>query len=184
MGTYKRAVSSRAASSGRPIHGRRPEPGDGDCHVVAVQLPPTREEGPMPDPAAQSTERTSDLPRVLAFYKDTWDDDGTAVGWTTVAWGLALPDGGAVTVPLEGQPSATLWLSVSDAAEALAAYVDTPTPARRLDEASPDRDVRSSTTSALRSSSGSGATQPACSPVVAAAGEDRRLGRDQPGVER
>jgi hypothetical protein len=138
----------------------------------------------MPDPAAQSTERTSDLPRVLAFYMDTWDDDGIALGWTTVAWGLALPNGAAVTVPLEGQPSATLWLSVSDAAEALGAYVDTPNPARRLGEARPDRDVRASTTSALRSSSGCDATQPACSPVVAARGEDGPLGRDQPGVER
>jgi hypothetical protein len=138
----------------------------------------------MPDPETQSTDRTSDLPRVLAFYRDTWDDDGTAVGWMTVAWGLALPNGAAVTVPLEGPPSATLWSTVGDAAEALDAYVDTPTPARRLDEARTDRDVRPSTTSTLRSSSGSGAAQPACPPAIAEGGEDRPPGRDQSGAER
>ena len=127
----------------------------------------------------------SDLPRVLAFYRDTWDDDGTAVGWRTVAWGLALPNGAAVTVPLDGPPSATLWSSLGDAAEALDAYVDAPAPARRLDdEARPDPGVRASTTSSLRLSSGSDAAQPACPPAVAASGEDRPLGRDQSGAER
>jgi hypothetical protein len=140
----------------------------------------------MPDQvsARPGAERASGLPRVLAFYHDTWDDDGIAVGWKTVAWGLALPNGAAVTVPLDGPPSATLWPSVGDAAEALDAYVDSPAPARRLDEARPDGDVRASTTSSLRSSSGSGAAQPACPPAVAASGEDRPLGRDQSGAER
>jgi hypothetical protein len=122
------------------------------------------------------------LPRVLAFYQDTWADDGTAIGWRTVAWGLALTGGAAVTVPIEGPPTATLWPSVDDAATALDAYVDTPAPARRLVESKSHRDVRASTTSSLRSSDGT-AAQPARPLDPAEAAGDGPLGHDQAGAE-
>jgi hypothetical protein len=71
-------------------------------------------------------------PRLLAFYQDVVDDDvASAIGWTTVAWGLAFPDGSALTIPAHGLRYVTLWGSVAEAADALEAYVDTPAPTHR-----------------------------------------------------
>lgn len=72
------------------------------------------------------------VPRLLAFYQDLWDEDGTAVGWKPVAWGLRFADGSAISVSIEGRPSVTLWQSLEDATEALDAYVDTPEPRTHL----------------------------------------------------
>jgi hypothetical protein len=74
------------------------------------------------------------VPRLLAFYQDLWDDDGTPVGWRPIAWGLRFADGSAVSVNIEGKPSVTLWHSVDDALAALDAFVDTPEPRANLDE--------------------------------------------------
>ena len=73
------------------------------------------------------------VPRSLAFYQDLWDDDGTALGWRPIAWGLRFADGSAISVNIEGRPSVTLWHSIEDATEALDAYVDTPEPRAHLD---------------------------------------------------
>ena len=73
------------------------------------------------------------VPRLLAFYQDLWDDDGTAMGWRPLARGLRFADGSAITVNIEGRPSVTLWHSIEDATEALDAYVDTPEPRAHLD---------------------------------------------------
>jgi hypothetical protein len=73
------------------------------------------------------------VPRLLAFYRDLWDDDGTAVGWQPIAWGLRFADGSALSISIEGPPSVTLWQSVEDATEALDAYVDTAEPRINLD---------------------------------------------------
>lgn len=72
------------------------------------------------------------VPRLLAFYQDQWDEDGTALGWRPVAWGLRFADGSAVSISVEGKPSVTLWQSVEDATEALEAYVDTAEPRTHL----------------------------------------------------
>jgi hypothetical protein len=77
------------------------------------------------------------VPRLLAFYKDLWDDDGTAVGWQPIAWGLRFADGSALSISIEGPPSVTLWQSVEDATEALDAYVDTAEPRINLDRTLP-----------------------------------------------
>lgn len=74
------------------------------------------------------------VPRLLAFYQDLWDDDGTPVGWRPIAWGLRFADGSAVSVTIEGKPSVSLWHSVEDALAALDAFVDTPNPRAHLDE--------------------------------------------------
>jgi hypothetical protein len=77
------------------------------------------------------------VPRLLAFYQDLWDDDGTALGWKPIAWGLRFADGSAISVPVEGRPAVTLWQSLEDATEALDAYVDTPEPRTHLDPPKP-----------------------------------------------
>lgn len=77
------------------------------------------------------------VPRLLAFYRDLWDDDGTAVGWQPIAWGLRFADGSALSISIEGPPSVTLWQSVEDATEALDAYVDTAEPRINLDRPLP-----------------------------------------------
>jgi hypothetical protein len=74
------------------------------------------------------------VPRLLAFYQDLWDEDGTPVGWKPVAWGLRFADGSTVSVNVEGKPSVTLWHSIEDALTALDAFVDTPEPRGSLDE--------------------------------------------------
>lgn len=133
-----------------------------------------------PTSAMPGTDRPPpDLPQTLAFYQDTWDDDGTAVGWTTVAWGLALADGSAVTVPVGGPPSVTLWPSVDAAATALDAYVDAPAPSRRV----ADGHIRASTTPSLRSSDGT-AAQPARPSDPSEAAGDGLLGHDQGRAEQ
>ena len=71
------------------------------------------------------------LPRLLAFYRDSWDGDGVATGWHTVAWGLALPDGTAISVPVTGPTAVTVWTSLEDALFTLDAYVDDVVPRRR-----------------------------------------------------
>ncbi len=73
------------------------------------------------------------VPRLLAFYQDLWDDDGTAMGWRPIAWGLRFADGSALSVNVDGKPAVTLWQSLDDAMEALDAYVDTPEPRAHLD---------------------------------------------------
>jgi hypothetical protein len=78
--------------------------------------------------------RSLDLPRVLAFYQDVVDDDGTVIGWRTVAWGLVFGDGSAVSVPVGRPVSVTLWPCLEDAAAALDAHVDTPDPRQPTDE--------------------------------------------------
>lgn len=77
------------------------------------------------------------VPRLLAFYQDLWDDDGTALAWRPVAWGLRFADGSAISVNVEGKPSVTLWHSLEDAVEALDAYVDTPEPRTHFDRPLP-----------------------------------------------
>jgi hypothetical protein len=84
-----------------------------------------------------STSPTYAVPRLLAFYQDLWDDDGTAVGWRPIAWGLRFHDGSALSISIEGRPSVTLWHSVEDATEALDAYVDTAEPRINLDRPLP-----------------------------------------------
>jgi hypothetical protein len=78
------------------------------------------------------------VPRLLAFYQDLWDEDGTPAGWKPIAWGLRFGDGSAVSVSIEGKPSVTLWHSVEDALVELDAFVDTPEPRRTLDGRAPD----------------------------------------------
>jgi hypothetical protein len=73
------------------------------------------------------------VPRLLAFYQDLWDEDGTAIGWKPIAWGMCFADGSAISVNVDGRPSVTLWQSLEDATEALDAYVDTPEPRTHLD---------------------------------------------------
>jgi hypothetical protein len=142
-----------------------------------------REEGSMRDadslssaegPSRRTTASGDHLamPRLLAFYQDAWDDDGTAVGWHTIAWGLALANGAAVTVPADGAPTATLWPTIDAAVEALDAYVDSPAPARRLNEPAPAWDARASTTGSRLSLDGS-AARPACPDNPANAGTNR-----------
>jgi hypothetical protein len=65
-----------------------------------------------------------DMPRLLAFYRDTGDTEGTTSGWTSVAWGLRHPDGTVVTVPAAGPPAVSLWYDLDEAAVGLDAYVD------------------------------------------------------------
>jgi hypothetical protein len=77
------------------------------------------------------------VPRLLAFYRDLWDEDGTAVGWEPIAWGLRFADGSALSISIGGPPSVTLWQSVEDATEALDAYVDTAEPRINLDRPLP-----------------------------------------------
>jgi hypothetical protein len=79
------------------------------------------------------------VPRLLAFYQDLWDEDGAAVGWKPIAWGLRFADGSAISVNVEGRPSVTLWNSLDDATEALDAYVDTPEPRTHLDRSQLER---------------------------------------------
>jgi hypothetical protein len=68
-------------------------------------------------------------PKLLAFYRDDYDDDGNAVGWVSVAWAVKLPDGPAVTVSADLPPRVSVWLTLEDAAEALGApEVDTVDP--------------------------------------------------------
>jgi hypothetical protein len=72
-------------------------------------------------------------PRLLAFYQDAWDDDGTAMGWRTVGWGLVLSDGSAITIPVEAPVRVTVWRSVHDAVADLDAYVDDLGPRRSIE---------------------------------------------------
>jgi hypothetical protein len=72
-------------------------------------------------------------PRLLAFYQDGWDDDGTAIGWRTVAWGLVFGDGSAISIPGEPPVCVTLWHSVEDAVAARDATIDNPDPRERHD---------------------------------------------------
>jgi hypothetical protein len=83
------------------------------------------------------TSPTYAVPRLLAFYRDLWDEDGTAVGWEPIAWGLRFADGSALSISIAGPPSVTLWQSVEDATEALDAYVDTAEPRINLDRPLP-----------------------------------------------
>lgn len=58
-------------------------------------------------------------PRLIGLFRDAYDNGGNIVGWTVVAWGLVFSDKSAVTVPVNGRPSATLWMNVDDALRAL-----------------------------------------------------------------
>lgn len=88
--------------------------------------------------SARSPANADHVPRLLAFYRDVVDEDlGAAVGWQTVAWGMALADGSAVSVPVNGPLAVTVWPSLDEAAAALDAYVDTPDPRPRLSDLPP-----------------------------------------------
>ena len=78
--------------------------------------------------------RSVDLPRVLAFYRDVIDDDGTVTGWRTIAWGLTFGDGSTVSIAVGRPVSVTLWTSLEDAATALDAHIDTPDPRSSVDD--------------------------------------------------
>lgn len=54
-------------------------------------------------------------PRLVGLFSEYYDDDGNAVGWTVIAWGLVFPDKSVVTVPAVGMVSATVWQSLDDA---------------------------------------------------------------------
>jgi hypothetical protein len=131
------------------------------------------------DPGANAS-YSYHVPRLLAFYQDQWDEDGTALGWRPVAWGLRFADGSAVSISVEGKPAVTLWQSVEDATEALDAYVDTPEPRAHLEaplpppppprpagsvlDAPPAR-TSASTTSSAPSASSSAAPSASSSPA-------------------
>jgi hypothetical protein len=68
------------------------------------------------------------LPQVLGLFQEEWDEGGTAFGWRPVAWGLRMPDGSAVTLPVDSPMGVSLWLTVEDAATALDAFVAVITP--------------------------------------------------------
>lgn len=68
--------------------------------------------------------QTTALPRLLGLYEDELDDAGNPVGWRIVGWALELPEGPAVTVPVNGPASATMWRTLRDAAVALDVQVD------------------------------------------------------------
>lgn len=78
---------------------------------------------------ADSTERQSyreadvPMPQVIGLFRDAWDENGTALGWLPLAWGLRMPDGSAITASAHGPLGVTLWLTVDDAASALDAHV-------------------------------------------------------------
>lgn len=103
--------------------------------------PPTGEaQGPSWAPGkAASAPPAPVMPRVLAFYRDTLNNDGTVIGWQTIAWGVALGDGSVVSMPVGLPVSVTLWSCLGDAASALDAYVDTPDPRRLVDTPLPSR---------------------------------------------
>lgn len=117
-----------------------------------------------------------DPPRVLAFYKDAWDDSGTVIGWQTLAWGLVLGDGSAISIPVEPPVQVTLWQSVDDAVMGLDAYVDRVDPRRTIDDG---RDVpplpRPSTVPPPSAVDGAAAHM-ACPDDPTADGRDRPLG--------
>ena len=126
------------------------------------------------DRIARSSANADRMPRLLAFYEDIIDEDlGIVVGWRTVAWGLAVADGSAVSVPVNGPLAATVWQSVDDAAVGLNAYVDTPDPRPRL--ADVPTPVRAATATPLRPSDGN-AARTACPSDP----PERKQGRDRP----
>jgi hypothetical protein len=78
--------------------------------------------------APERAESDPITPRLLGFFQDVYDDDGNAVGWEVVAWGLRVPGGCTVTASMESPPRVSLWLTVDDAATALDAHIDTVEP--------------------------------------------------------
>jgi hypothetical protein len=115
-------------------------------------------------------------PRLLGFYRDVYDDEGTAAGWATIAWGLVFGDGSAITVPVEAPVSVTLWHRVEDATVALDAYIDYVDPRRTPDNGcgvppSPCASVAPSTPSGAEHT----AAQTACPGHRAASDRDRPL---------
>jgi hypothetical protein len=62
-------------------------------------------------------------PRLVGLFRDLYDDNGTVVGWEVVAWGAKLDNGQAVTIPVAGPTSATVWHSLDDACRAYEAQI-------------------------------------------------------------
>jgi hypothetical protein len=127
-------------------------------------------------------------PRLLAFYQDVVDDAvASAIGWTTVAWGLAFPDGSALTVPAQGLRSVTLWPSVAEAAQALEACVDTPAPTHRLTGGTPVPAPSHARTPELHPAPEGAAARTVCPGTLAPAtrheDQDRPLGHAAPAVK-
>jgi hypothetical protein len=58
---------------------------------------------------------TPQPPRLVGLFRELWDDNGNPIGWTVVGWGLVFPDKSAVTVPVAGTTSATVWQSLDHA---------------------------------------------------------------------
>jgi hypothetical protein len=116
------------------------------------------------------------VPRLLAFYRDAWDDDGTAIGWQTIAWGLVFADGSAISVPVDPPMSVTLWHSVDDALAALDAYVDHPEPRRTIDDGPNVQQLPRLPTESSPAPVDGAAARTACPDDPTADGRDRPLG--------
>jgi hypothetical protein len=85
-------------------------------------------------------DESGEAPPLLAFYEDTYDDSGIALGWRTIAWGLLFADGTVVTIPhLDEKAGTTLWRTLQDARMALGGYVDTMNPRTMLASLSQER---------------------------------------------
>lgn len=119
------------------------------------------------------------IPRLIAFYQDVWDDDGTVTGWRIVAWGLGLTDGSAISIPVEPPVRVTLWQSIDDAARALDAYVDPVDPRRTID-ADDVQPLPCPTAAPPPVGREGAAAQRACPDTAAPAGRDGPLGPPTP----
>lgn len=118
------------------------------------------------------------VPRVLSFYRDVFDDHGTVTGYETIAWGLTLADGSALSTSVRPPASVTFWASLEDAATAMDAFVDTPDPRRPIHQPLPSR----AATSVPPSNAVDSAAALAACPHDPSAGEgqDRPLGTERP----
>jgi hypothetical protein len=138
--------------------------------------PPHTQQVPSATSAHQSAAPV--MPRVLSFYRDVLDNDGTVTGYRTIAWGLPLADGSVLSTSVRPPASVTIWPCRQDAATALDAFVDTPDPRR------PDRNLLPSRAATIVPPSNevdSAAALVACPhDPVAGEGQDRPLGTARP----
>lgn len=118
------------------------------------------------------------VPRVLSFYRDVLDHDGTVTGYETIAWGLTLADGSALSTSVRPPASVTIWASLEDAATAMDAFIDTPDPRRPAHDLAPSR----ATTIVPPSNEVDSAAALAACPhdPIAGEGQDRPLGPERP----